>query len=123
MNPVQNGLNLTGLYSPEFEKENCGFGMIANMDDKPSHWVVQTAIESLSNMTHRGGVAADCCTGDGCGLLIKKPAAFLQAVAAEAGFALNALYAVGMVFLNQDAAKADLARKTLQEKLTNKGLS
>ncbi len=67
-----NSLNsLQGLYSPEFERENCGFGMIAQMDDKPSHWAVQTAIESLANMTHRGGVAADCCTGDGCGLLIK----------------------------------------------------
>ncbi|VAW45442.1 Glutamate synthase [NADPH] large chain, partial [hydrothermal vent metagenome] len=33
MNPLQaqSGLNLTGLYSPEFEKENCGFGLIANM--------------------------------------------------------------------------------------------
>ncbi|MDX1347995.1 MAG: glutamate synthase large subunit [Thiomicrorhabdus chilensis] len=125
MNPLQspNGLNLTGLYSPEFEKENCGFGLIANMDDKPSHWVVQTAIESLANMTHRGGVAADCCTGDGCGLLIKKPEAFLQSVAQEAGYELADIYAAGMVFLNQDADKADLARKTLEEKLTNKGLN
>ena len=124
MNPLQshNGLNLSGLYSPEFEKENCGFGLIANMDDKPSHWVVQTAIESLSNMTHRGGVAADCCTGDGCGLLIKKPEAFLQGVAKEAGFELADIYAAGMVFLNQDTAKAQLARQTLEEKLSNKGL-
>ncbi|MDG6774396.1 glutamate synthase large subunit [Thiomicrorhabdus sp. ZW0627] len=125
MNPLQspNGLNLTGLYSPEFEKENCGFGLIANMDDKPSHWVVQTAIESLANMTHRGGVAADCCTGDGCGLLIKKPENFLSEVAAESGFELADIYAAGMIFLNQDSAKADLARKTLEEKLTNKGLA
>ncbi|WP_127471462.1 glutamate synthase large subunit [Thiomicrorhabdus aquaedulcis] len=124
MNPLQShpGLNLTGLYSPEFEKENCGFGLIANMDDKPSHWVVQTAIESLANMTHRGGVAADCCTGDGCGLLIKKPAAFLQNIATQAGFELAPIYAAGMIFLNQDAAKAHLARKTLEEKLLNKGL-
>ncbi|MBO1924772.1 glutamate synthase large subunit [Thiomicrorhabdus sp. 6S3-12] len=124
MNPLQSqaGLNLKGLYSPEFEKENCGFGLIANMDDKPSHWVVQTAIESLANMTHRGGVAADCCTGDGCGLLIKKPQAFLESVAQEAGFKLGAIYAAGMIFLNQDEAKADLARTTLEKYLTNKGL-
>ncbi|CAN8139229.1 glutamate synthase subunit GltB [uncultured Thiomicrorhabdus sp.] len=124
MNPLQThaGLNLKGLYSPEFEKENCGFGLIANMDDKPSHWVVQTAIESLANMTHRGGVAADCCTGDGCGLLIKKPQAFLSAVAEEQGFQLNALYAAGMIFLNQDQAKAETARSTLEGFLTSKGL-
>ncbi len=124
MNPLQAqpGLQLKGLYSPEFEKENCGFGLIANMDDKPSHWVVQTAIESLMNMTHRGGVAADCCTGDGCGLLIKKPGDFLQAAAAKAGFKLTDIYAAGVVFLNQDADKAATARKALESKLTNKGL-
>jgi len=125
MNPLQNqaGLNLTGLYSPEFEKENCGFGLIANMDDKPSHKVVQTAIESLTNMTHRGGVAADGCTGDGCGLLIKKPAAFLTSVASELGYQLAPIYAAGMVFLNKDSDKAALSRKVLEEKLTNKGLT
>jgi len=73
MNTLQ---SLGGLYRPEFEKDNCGFGLIANMDNRPSHSLVQTAIESLARMTHRGGVAADCCTGDGCGLLIKKPARF-----------------------------------------------
>lgn len=125
MNPLQShkGLNIKGLYSPEFEKENCGFGLIANMDDKPSHWVVETAIESLANMTHRGGVAADCCTGDGCGLLIKKPAGFLAEVAAEKGFVLAETYAAGMVFLNQDAAKAQKARETLEAHLANKGLT
>jgi len=125
MTPQQslNGLNLSGLYSPEFEKENCGFGMIANMDDKPSHWVVQTAIESLANMTHRGGVAADCCTGDGCGLLIKKPTSFLANVAADQGFELADIYAAGMVFLSQDADKAQAARTFLENTLTNKGLT
>jgi glutamate synthase (NADPH/NADH) large chain len=120
-----NALNqLQGLYSPEFEKENCGFGLIAQMDDKASHWTVQTAIESLANMTHRGGVAADCCTGDGCGLLIKKPDLFFQKEAKANHFELNhSLYAAGIVFLNQDPAKADLARQTLEAKLTHKGLT
>ncbi|MPQ76275.1 glutamate synthase large subunit [Hydrogenovibrio sp. JE_KL2] len=118
-----NSLNqLQGLYSPEFERENCGFGMIAQMDDQPSHWAVKTAIESLGNMTHRGGVAADCCTGDGCGLLIKKPDQFLQDEASKLGFTLAATYACGMVFLNQDATKADFARATLESLLKEKGL-
>jgi glutamate synthase (NADPH/NADH) large chain len=124
MNPLQAqpGLQLTGLYSPEFEKENCGFGLIANMDDKASHWVVKTAIESLMNMTHRGGVAADGCTGDGCGLLMNKPQNFLKAAAAKEGFELAEFYAAGMIFLNQDSDKAATARKVLEDKLTNKGL-
>ena len=69
------------LYRPGFEQDSCGFGLMANMDDKPSHWLVQTAIQSLANMTHRGAVAADGKSGDGCGLLFKKPDAFLRAVA------------------------------------------
>jgi glutamate synthase (NADPH/NADH) large chain len=75
-------------------------------------------------MTHRGGVAADCCTGDGCGLLIKKPDLFFQKEAKANHFELNhSLYAAGIVFLNQDPAKADLARQTLEAKLTHKGLT
>lgn len=113
---------LKGLYSPDFEKENCGFGLIANMDDTPSHWLVETAIQSLANMTHRGGVAADCCTGDGCGLLIKKPDQFLQDQAQQLGFNLNSLYAVGMIFLNQTESLAQHARNTLENELTQRGL-
>ena len=50
---------LTGLYQPGFEKDSCGFGLIANIDDKPSHWLVKTSIEALARLTHRGAVAAD----------------------------------------------------------------
>ncbi len=60
------------LYSSCFEKDSCGFGLIANMDDKPSHWVIQTSIQALQRLTHRGAIADDGKTSDGCGLLIKK---------------------------------------------------
>src|SRR3546814_15683039 len=75
-----------GLYRPEFEKDSCGFGLIVHMDDQPSHKLVQTAITALARMTHRGAVAADGKTGDGCGLLMKKPDVFLRQVAADLGF-------------------------------------
>ena len=71
----------TGLYRPEDVRDNCGFGLIAHMQGEPSHKLLQTAIESLTCMTHRGGIAADGKTGDGCGLLLKKPDGFLRAVA------------------------------------------
>ena len=51
--------NSQGLYRESFEKDACGFGLIANMDDKPSHWLVSTAIGALHRMTHRGAIAAD----------------------------------------------------------------
>ena len=65
-----------GLYDPSFDRDSCGFGLIANIDDQPSHWVVKTAIDSLKRLTHRGAVSADGKTGDGCGLLLKFPKTF-----------------------------------------------
>ena len=72
-----------GLYRPEFEKDNCGFGLITQMDNKPSHWLIETAIEALGNLTHRGAIGADGKTGDGCGLLMKKPDGFFRDIANE----------------------------------------
>ena len=53
-----------GLYDQSFEKDSCGFGLIANIDDKPSHWLIRTAITALNRLTHRGAVAADGKSGD-----------------------------------------------------------
>ena len=64
------------LYDSSFERDNCGFGLIAHMTGEPSHKVVRTAISALDRMTHRGGIAADGKTGDGCGLLLQKPDSF-----------------------------------------------
>lgn len=66
-----------GLYRPDEFKDNCGFGLIAHMQGEASHHLLQTAIEALTCMTHRGGINADGKTGDGCGLLIQKPDLFL----------------------------------------------
>jgi len=110
------------LYRPAFEKDNCGFGLIAQMDNQPSHWLVQTAIGALARLTHRGAVAADGKTGDGCGLLMKKPDGFLRLCADELGFNLAKQYAVGMVFLNTDDALATAARTQLETELRTEGL-
>src|SRR6202040_3779050 len=106
-----------GLCRTAYEKDSCGFGLIASLDDRPSHWVLQTAISSLNRLTHRGAIAADGKTGDGCALLIKQPTAFLRAAAMESGLNVGALFAAGLVFLNRDAAKAALARRILTEQL------
>lgn len=66
----------TYLANPSEFKDNCGFGLIADTHGEPSHDLVETAIHSLSCMTHRGGVAADGKTGDGCGLLLAMPKRF-----------------------------------------------
>lgn len=112
-----------GLYRPEFEKDSCGFGLIAQMDGATSHKLVTTAIEALARMTHRGAVAADGKTGDGCGLLLAKPSAFLNAVAADAGFELGELFTAGMIFLSQDEDEAASAREELNKALSKEGLT
>ena len=111
-----------GLYDPAFERDSCGFGLIANLDDMPSHWVVETAISALARLTHRGAVAADGKTGDGCGLLIKFPKTFMRAVGEDLGFALDERFAAGTVFLNQDAARAEGARQTINTAIAEIGL-
>ena len=112
----------TGLIDPAFERDSCGFGLIANLDDMPSHWVVETAIAALARLTHRGAVAPDGKTGDGCGLLIKFPKAFLRAVGEDLGFSLSERFAAGTVFLHQDENKAKSARGFIDAAIAELGL-
>ena len=111
-----------GLYRESYEKDSCGFGLIASLDDQPSNWLVKTAISSLNRLTHRGAIAADGKTGDGCGLLLKKPEKFLRALAKDAGFKLARQFAAGIVFLNQDQQLAERAKAELESQLTREGL-
>jgi glutamate synthase (NADPH/NADH) large chain len=111
-----------GLYRVGYERDSCGFGLIANLDDQASHWVIETAISSLNRLTHRGAIAADGKTGDGCGLLIKTPTRFLREVAAEAGIKLTFRFAAGCVFMNTDPTKADHARRVLTAEIEREKL-
>ncbi|WP_313420813.1 glutamate synthase large subunit [Moraxella sp. CTOTU49803] len=110
------------LYQPDVFKDNCGFGLIAHTHGEASHDLVQTAIHSLSCMTHRGGVAADGKTGDGCGLLIATPKVFFKKIASDNGFTLNEIFAVGTVFVNLDKALAQQSQDTLSEAIEAQGL-
>ncbi|MBU2676473.1 MAG: glutamate synthase large subunit, partial [Gammaproteobacteria bacterium] len=110
------------LYDPAFERDSCGFGLIANLDDIPSHRVVETSITALARLTHRGAVAADGKTGDGCGLLIKFPKEFLRTVGEEAGLAINERFAAGCVFLSQDESLAAAARQVISDAVNATGL-
>src|SRR5271169_714921 len=106
-----------GLYKEAYERDSCGFGLIASLDDAASHWLVRTAMSSLNRLTHRGAVAADGKTGDGCGLLLKKPEGFLRALAAAAGIALAERFASGLVFLAHEPEAAQAARALLGAQL------
>ena len=104
-------------------KDNCGFGLIAQIKGVTSHKLLQNAIQALTCMTHRGGVAADGKTGDGCGLLMQKPDSFLRIVVRESlQLELPETYAVGAVMLNTDAAQRSKAKAVIEEELAAQGL-
>ncbi|MCG9545464.1 glutamate synthase large subunit [Vibrio sp. Isolate33] len=111
------------LYDPSLEKDNCGFGLIAQMKGQPSHKLVRTAISALDRMTHRGGIAADGKTGDGCGLLLQKPDSYLRIIAEENNFNLGKQYAVGMIFFSQDPIKAQSAQDIVNKELAQETLT
>ncbi|MCK6262415.1 glutamate synthase large subunit [Vibrio sp. ZSDE26] len=111
------------LYDPSLEKDNCGFGLIAHMEGEPSHKLVRTAISALDRMTHRGGIAADGKTGDGCGLLLQKPDSYLRIVAEELGFKLSRQYAIGMIFFSQDNEKSKRAQEIINQELEKETLT
>ncbi|SET53354.1 glutamate synthase (NADH) large subunit [Oceanobacillus limi] len=90
-----------GLYHPDFEHEACGIGMIANINGKKTHNIVQNAINILCNMEHRGGQSADTSTGDGAGILTQIPNRFFQKQCLKENIHLprKGEYGVGMFFL------------------------
>src|SRR5512136_1252026 len=90
-----------GLYDPQYEKDACGFGFVVDLKGRASHDIVEKALQVLCNLEHRGAVGAEKDTGDGAGILLQVPHAFLRERCGKLGFALPAAgqYGVGMVFL------------------------
>jgi len=97
----------TGLYDPRFEHDACGVGLICDLKGRPSRDIVRRALQILLNLSHRGATGADACTGDGAGILMQMPDAFLRARAGDGGLRLPepGAYGAGLVFLPRDAAQ------------------
>jgi glutamate synthase (NADPH/NADH) large chain/glutamate synthase (ferredoxin) len=107
----------SGLYDPAFEHDSCGVGFVARLDAKPHHELVEAAVQVLVNLEHRGAVGGDKATGDGAGLLLQVPDAFLRKACREQGLWLPAAgyYAVGMVFLPRDVGAAERCMNALEK--------
>jgi glutamate synthase (NADPH) large chain len=105
-----------GMYRPEFEGDACGVGMVAATDGQPSRRVVQSAIDALKAVWHRGAVDADGKTGDGAGIHVDLPVRFFDDAIAASGHRVrpNRL-AVGMVFLPRTDLGAQEACRTIVE--------
>src|SRR2546423_380569 len=89
-----------GLYDPALDKDSCGVGFIADIKGRKSHQTVEDALSILRNLEHRGAVGADPRAGDGAGILVQIPHAFLARRADTLGFRLPGPgeYAVGQLF-------------------------
>ncbi|CCD22344.1 glutamate synthase (NADH) NDAI_0A01860 [Naumovozyma dairenensis CBS 421] len=92
-----------GLYDPDYERDACGVGFVANIKGEPSHKIISDAKFLLVNMTHRGAVSTDG-NGDGAGILVGIPHEFMKR---EFKLDLNidiperGKYAVGNVFFQK----------------------
>ncbi len=103
--PVGGPPGRQGLYDPSLEHDACGVGFVAHIKNKKSHDIVRQGLRILENLTHRGATGYDPLLGDGAGILIQIPDAFLREETAKLGMTLPAAgdYACGMVFLPQSA--------------------
>jgi glutamate synthase (NADPH/NADH) large chain len=112
-----------GLYDPRQERDACGVGFVAHIKGIKSHERVREGLRILENLTHRGAVGADPLAGDGAGILLQVPDAFLRAVCAEQDITLPAAgdYGVGMVFLPRDAGARAACEKIIEKKIAAEG--
>ena len=95
-----------GLYRPEFEFDSCGVGFVATISGVPDHKILQTAIDSVVGLSHRGAVSADGRTGDGAGILTQIPLRLVQRelAARNIDHVSSSDVGIGMVYLPQAGA-------------------
>ncbi len=112
-----------GLYDPRNEKDACGVGFVARLDNIKSHDIIEKGLEILLNLDHRGAVGADPLAGDGCGMLVQIPHELLASEAAKAGFSLPEPggYGVGAIFLPRDAEGRALVRQIIESTIADEG--
>ena len=105
-----------GMYRPEFESDACGVGLVAATDGKANRRVVQSAIDALKAVWHRGAVDADGMTGDGAGLHVDLPTAFFEEAIQLSGHRpMPNQLAVGMIFLPRTDLGAQETCRTIVE--------
>jgi len=111
-----------GLYSPEFEHDNCGAGFICSLKGEKTNNIIPKALNILTCLEHRGAVSSDGKTGDGAGILIEIPHDYFVK---ECDFKLPKPYdyAVGMVFLPQKINQLNYCVDVFEKEIQKQGLN
>ncbi len=122
-NQIRRQMQEKGLYDSRFEHDSCGVGFIVHMKGKKSHDIVEQALLTLNHLIHRGACGCEVNTGDGAGILIQVPDAFLRKEFAKLGVDLpvEGDYGVGTLFLPADKAQAEKAKKILEHLVAEEG--
>lgn len=111
-----------GLYDPRHEKDACGVAMVATLTGEASHEIVAQALTALRNLDHRGAAGAEVNSGDGAGILLQVPDAFLRDVV-DFELPTARAYAVGTAFLPGDADQVAATRQRIEEIADEEGLA
>ncbi len=112
-----------GLYDPRYEHDACGVGFVVDVKGRRSHRIIADALTVLSNLRHRGACGCEKNTGDGAGILLQVPHAFLKEVCRREKIDLPAPgeYGVGMVFLPRDPTERYKCEKLFEEIVVTEG--
>lgn len=111
-----------GLYDPRHEHDACGVAFVATLTGVASHDIVAKALTALRNLDHRGAAGAETNSGDGAGILMQVPDAFLRDVV-DFDLPPQRSYAVGTAFIPGDETVVGDARRRIEEIATEEGLS
>jgi glutamine amidotransferase class II-like protein len=112
-----------GLYDPRYEHDACGVGFVVNLKNRRSHAIVRDALQVLLNLEHRGACGCEKNTGDGAGILLQMPDAFLRRECAKLGINLPDLghYGVSMVFLPTDESGRQICERAFERVVREEG--
>lgn len=110
-----------GLYSPEYEHDGCGVGLVLNINGDKYHDIVENGLQVLEHMAHRGAEGADSKTGDGAGIMVQIPHEFilLQGIPVPE----KGKYGVGMLFLPKDRDDQTQCLDIVNTEISREGLS
>ncbi|HET8980511.1 MAG TPA: glutamate synthase-related protein [Solirubrobacteraceae bacterium] len=110
-----------GLYDPAHEHDACGIALVAKLWGEASHAVVEKALEALENMEHRGAEGADPNTGDGAGILIQIPDAFMRGAVSGIDLPAPGRYAVGVCYLPADPERRRAFEQLIEQTVQAEG--